>query len=138
MSVCYWICQGIGIRANQLRPFLNTQKCVQLLKEQLPGKEISEDGFDIDAYLYGEPFENLADVFTFCDDTDSLTYGDNGDGESYFYYPPSYPWERTENEPSSIAEVHERVIKAILRLCDMTREQVETLIDDDIYDYGCG
>ncbi len=74
----------------------------------------------------------------FCDDTDSLTYGDNGDGESYFYYPPSYPWERTENEPSSIAEVHERVIKAALRLCDMTREQVETLIDDDIYDYGCG
>lgn len=87
---------------------------------------------------YGEPFENLADVFTFCDDTDSLTYGDNGNGESYFYYPPSYPWERTENEPSSIAEVHERVIKAVLRLCDMTREQVETLIDDDIYDYGCG
>lgn len=114
------------------------EKCIQLLKEQLPGEEISEDGFDIDDYLYGEPFENLADVFTFCDDTDSLTYGDNGDGESYFYYPPSYPWERTENEPSSIAEVHERVIKAILRLCDMTREQVETLIDDDIYDYGCG
>ena len=77
MSMCYWICQGIGIRANQLRPFLNTQKCVQLLKEQLPGIEIS-------------------------------------------------------------AEVHERVIKAVLRLCDMTREQVEALIDDDIYDYGCG
>lgn len=138
MSMSYWICEGVGIRANQLRPFLNPQKCIQLLKEQLPGEEISEDGFDIDDYLYGEPFENLADVFTFCDDTDSLTYGDNGNGESYFYYPPSYPWERTENEPSSIAEVHERVIKAVLRLCDMTREQVETLIDDDIYDYGCG
>lgn len=96
--------------------------------------EVSQNEYE----LHGEPFENLADVFTFCDDTDSLTYGDNGDGESYFYYPPSYPWERTENEPSSIAEVHERVIKAILRLCDMTREQVETLIDDDIYDYGCG
>lgn len=112
MSMSYWICEGVGIRANQLRPFLNPQKCIQLLKEQLPSEEISEDGFDIDDYLYGEPFENLADVFTFCDDTDS--------------------------EPSSIAEVHERVIKAVLRLCDMAREQVETLIDDDIYDYGCG
>lgn len=101
MSMSYWICEGVGVRVNQLRPFLNPQKCIQLLKEQLPGEEISEDGFDIDDYLYGEPFENLADVFTFCDDTDSLTYGDNGDGESYFYYPPSYPWERTENEPSS-------------------------------------
>ena len=91
MSMSYWICEGVGIRANQLRPFLNPQKCIQLLKEQLPSEEISEDGFDIDDYLYGEPFENLADVFTFCDDTDSLTYGDNGNGESYFYYPPSYP-----------------------------------------------
>ena len=53
MSMSYWICEGIGIRTNQLRPFLNTQKCIQLLKEQLPGEEISEDGFDIDDYLYG-------------------------------------------------------------------------------------
>ena len=22
MSMCYWICQGIGIRANQLRPYI--------------------------------------------------------------------------------------------------------------------
>lgn len=65
MSMSYWICEGVGIRVNQLRPFLNPQKCIQLLKEQLPGEEILEDGFDIDDYLYGEPFENLADVFTF-------------------------------------------------------------------------
>ena len=64
MSMSYWICEGVGIRVNQLRPFLNPQKCIQLLKEQLPGEEILEDGFDIDDYLYGEPFENLADVFT--------------------------------------------------------------------------
>lgn len=48
MSMSYWICEGVGIRANQLRPFLNPQKCIQLLKEQLPSEEISEDGFDID------------------------------------------------------------------------------------------
>lgn len=47
MSMSYWICEGVGIRANQLRPFLNPQKCIQLLKEQLPSEEISEDGFDI-------------------------------------------------------------------------------------------
>lgn len=47
MSMSYWICEGVGIRVNQLRPFLNPQKCIQLLKEQLPSEEISEDGFDI-------------------------------------------------------------------------------------------
>lgn len=138
MSSLYWICEGIGIRANELYPFLSTQKCIRLLKERLPNKEISEDGFAIDDYLHSEPFENLADVFTFCDDTNSLTYGDNGEGESYLYYTPSYPWDRTENEPSSIKDVHERIIKAVLRLCDMTRDQVESLIDNDIYDVGGG
>ena len=42
MSMSYWICEGVGVRVNQLRPFLNPQKCIQLLKEQLPGEEISE------------------------------------------------------------------------------------------------
>lgn len=78
MSVSYWMCQGIGIRTNELLPFLSTQKCVQFMKTQLPDEDIQEDKFDIDDYLYGEPFDNLAEMFTVCDDTDSLTYGDRG------------------------------------------------------------
>ena len=58
MSMSYWICEGVGIRANQLRPFLNPQKCIQLLKEQLPSEEISEDGFDIDDYNGWEEYED--------------------------------------------------------------------------------
>lgn len=72
------------------------------------------------------------------DDTNTLTYGDNGDGEYYFYYTPSYPWNRAENEPKSIADVHERIIAAVLRLCDISVEEIEAIIDDDIYDCGCG
>ncbi len=138
MSMSYWMCQGVGVRTNELLPFLSTQKCVQFMKTQLPDEDIQEDKFDIDDYLYGEPFDNLADMFTFCDDTDSLTYGDNGEGEYYFYYTPTYPWERTDNEPTSIEEVHKRIIDAVLCLCDTTAEQVNALIDDDIYDLGCG
>lgn len=138
MSVSYWMCQGVGIRTNELLPFLSTQKCVQFMKTQLPDEDIQEDKFDIDDYLYGEPFDNLAEMFTVCDNTNSLTYDDNGDGEYYFYYMPTYPWERTDNEPTSIEEVHKRIIDAVLCLCNMTAEQVNALIDDDIYDLGCG
>ena len=138
MSTVYWMCEGIGIRTNDLYPFLNERKCINAIKEQLPDEEIDADDFDIDDYFYGEPFQNLGDLLCHVDDTNSLTYGDNGDGEYYFYYTPSYPWDRGENEPSSIAEVHERIISAVLRLCDMSREKIEEIIDDDIYDYGCG
>lgn len=138
MSKVYWMCEGVGIRTNELYPFLNKKKCISIIKKQMPDEEIDEDDFDIDVYFYGEPFENLGDLLCHVDDTGSLTYGDNGEGEYYFYYTPSYPWDRAENEPKSIADVHERIIAAVLRLCDMSREKIETLIDDDIYEYGCG
>lgn len=108
------------------------------MKTQLPDEDIQEDKFDIDDYLYGKPFDNLAEMFTVCGNTNSLTYDDNGDGEYYFYYMPTYPWKRTDNEPTSIEEVHKRIIDAVLCLCNMTAEQVNALIDDDIYDLGCG
>lgn len=38
----------------------------------------------------------------------------------------------------SIAEVHERIIDAVQCICDLSRTQIEDMIDDDIYDYGCG
>ena len=138
MSMSYWICQGIGIRTNELIPFLSMQKCIQFIKVQLPDEDIVEDEFDLDNYLCGNPFDNLGYIFCHCDDTGSLTYDDNGDGESYFYYPPSYPWRRRSNEPENICEVHKRIIDAVLCLCDMRREQIDALIDDDIYDVGCG
>ena len=37
-------------------------------------------------------------------------------------------------ESKTIQEVHEIIIDAVLLVCDMTREQVENLIDDDIYE----
>lgn len=101
MSVSYWMCEGIGIRTNDLYPFLNTEKCIKVIKEQLP------------------------------DD-------DNGDGEHYFYYTRSYPWERRNNEPQSIEEVYERIIAAVIRICDISPDDIRVLVDEDIYDYGCG
>lgn len=138
MSTVYWMCEGIGIRTNELYPFLNKQKCIEVIKKQLPDEEIEEDDFDINEYFFGEPFDNLGDLLCHVDDTNTLTYGDNNEGEYYFYYPPSYPWDRRENEPKSIKEVHERIVAAVLQLCDIDRREIEAIIDDDIYDYGCG
>lgn len=138
MSMCYWMCQGIGIRTNDLYPFLNTAKCIEVIKEQIPDEDIDEESFNIDDFFYGEPFQNLGDLLCHVDVTNTLTYGDNGDGEYFFYYTPSYPWDRVQNEPESIKDVQERIISAVLCLCDMKIEEVESLIDDDIYEYGCG
>lgn len=118
--------------------YLNQTKCVNVLRQQLDVEVQDTDGFDIDDYFYGNPFQHLGDFLCHCDDTNTMTFGDNSDGEYFFYYAPSYPWERKENEPASISEVHERIIDAVLRICDLSRSQIDEMIENDLYDYGCG
>ena len=142
MGVSNWMVEGIGLKANRLYPFLNREKCIAKLIEQLEEElheEILEDkdNFNINDYMRGNPFQNIADLLCHCDDSNRLTYGDDGDGEYYLLYPPTYPWLMQENEPQSIEEVHELLKKAVKCLCDITDEQIEELIDDDLYEYGC-
>lgn len=150
MSMCYWTIEGVGLNVDEVAPYLNKEKIIRFLTEQLCNEpdtvadlnqmltsgDFSE--FDIDDYLYGCPFENLADLLTHCDDTDSITYGDDGEGGYYFYYPPSMPWEMRDTEPKSVREVHDRIIAAVQKIIDLQPEEIDRLIDDDLYVVGCG
>lgn len=146
MSVCYWMIEGIGIDVEKLRPHFNKRKLINLILEQFPNDNETIEWktrrdlkrFDIDDYLDGNPFDNLADLLTYCDDTDTLTLGSDGDGGVYFYYPPSMPWHRRDNEPKSRQEVHKRIIDAVMVVTDLSEAEIEAMIDDDIYVLGCG
>ena len=46
--------------------------------------------------------------------------------------------ERCAFDPTSIDEVHKRIIKAVQKLTDMTSNEIEGLIDDHLYVVGCG
>lgn len=146
MSVSYWMIEGVGIDTDKIEPFLDKEKLVQMLLEQLPDdEELLEisvnkkyDELDVRDFLYGNLFQNLGDLLTHCDDTDSITYGDDGESGSYFYYPPSMPWHRTETEPETLEEVHRRIIKAVQAVTNLSTSKIETMIDDDLYVVGIG
>ena len=146
MSIVFWIIEGIGVDTSRIYPYLNNRKVVNLISEKFPNnKEILKwrnridiNSFDVEDFLGDNLFRNLADLLTFCDDTDTLIHGEDGDGGSFFYYPPSMPWDRTKNEPVTIEEVHKRIVDAIQKVADMSREEIEAVIDDDLYVTGCG
>jgi len=146
MSVSYWMIEGIGIDVEKIEPFIDRKKLCHMLHEQLPSDELLQDIIDRKAYdeldyydfLYGEPFQSLADILTHCDDSNSITYGGDGDGGEYFYYPPSMPWNRAGNEPKTIGEVHSRIIEAVQKITVLTSQEIENMIDDELYVYGCG
>lgn len=145
MSMDYWIVDGIGIDVDKIRPHLNKRKVINLILKHYPDNAYALKWrnhrdltwFDIDDFLYGEPFDNLADVLTYCDDTDTLTYGD-ANGTAYFYYPTSMPWHLGDNEPKTQAEVRKRIIAAVMAITDLTESEIEELLDDNIYAMGCG
>lgn len=164
MSMCYWMIEGIGLCASSLEPHLSKEKVVRFLHKQLPNnEEITElvrtgnfEELDLEGLtcawdrpygtgsvslrdiLYSFFDGRIGDLLAHCDDTDTLTFCDDGDGNEYFYYPPSMPWHRTENEPDSAEEVHRRIIKAVQCLTDLSETEIEKMIDDDLYVCGCG
>jgi len=136
MSVETYIIEGIGVKTKQLRPYLNDENCIAFLKEYDATIVIDEDSFNINDYISGKPFKNLSELLYFCDYSDCLRCDGDGNGEDYLYYPPKYPWQLKENDPRSIEEAHKLLIETIQRICDISREDVEALIDDDLYEVG--
>lgn len=130
MSTCYWMIEGIGILTNRLIPFLDKVKYTELIK-----KEFS---FSLTEEQLLEDLDYVAEALCKCDDTQTLAHSFNEDGENFLFYPKSFSWERRKKEPDCIADVHKNIIDAVLCLCNMTREQVEEMIDDSIYEVGCG
>lgn len=143
MSVCHWIVEGIGIETSKLWDYLSKDKCIAFLEKDC-GCEFTEEEkeqFSIDndfEDIVQETLANTAEAFCNCDKTGFMTFGDNGIGDYYFVYPPKYPWQCKEHEPKSIDEVHKIIRDAVHVLCDISDEEIEKLIDNDIYEYGCG
>ena len=137
MSVCYWMNEGIGIRSSSIWDHLDPVKCAKIVASEID-EEVDPSSFDIDDYMYGNPFENLGDFLCHVDDSGVMTYGDDVESESYFLYTPSFPWERSNNDPESIEDVCRIIINAVKQITNLSDNQIRDLIDKDIYDVGIG
>lgn len=145
MSMCYWMCEGIGVRCDDVYRYLDMNKCLSEIKKLFPDdeslNEYTADTFDENAFddlMYGDFFQCVGDFLSQLDDAGVLSYGDNGDGQSFCYYSPKYPWYVTDNDPKSLQEARDLVKAVIRKVCDIDEESLEKILDDDIYEYGCG
>ena len=146
MSMSYWMIEGIGLHVRDIMPYVNKEKAARFFYEQFPDDYDLADmvalndysSFDMEAFYHDNGFENLADVLCHCDDTSSTVFGDDGDGNVYFYYPPSMPWRRRDSEPQSEQEAVDRIIKAVQKITNMSREEIQAVIDTDLYVAGMG
>jgi hypothetical protein len=102
--------------------------------EALLVDEESIRNFDVSDYLYGSPYDLLSEIFASADDSGWLYY-ESADGAEYLYFRPCYPWQADEYCPKSATEVHKRIIAAVSKFTDMSAEEIEAFIDDDLFDF---
>lgn len=150
MSVSYWVISGVGICAEDVTRALNRKKLVLKLLELLHDEDSQEllqsiiandryEEFDIEGeFLFGNPYDNMAELLVECEGTMSFTYSDDGFSRSYFYLPPTMPWINLESDPKTLEETHRRIIMAVQAITDLSAEEIEDLIDDDLYVVGEG
>lgn len=145
MGTEYWVIKGVGINTERIREYLDKVALANFCYHHLLNDdELYElirhenyDDFDIEEYLHGQPFDNLADLLTYCDDTDTLTYGEDKEGNSYLYYPPSMPWELRKEDPRTLSDAHDIIADAILKVTsELSRGTLIEMIDDDLNELG--
>lgn len=127
MSATYWTIDGYGLDANELKRFINTGKCVSFLQGQLNNPDIKESDFNLDDYLYSSPYDCFAEMLTYLDDTDSLTYCNGCDERSFLYYPATYPWHMSDTDPRSEYEVRERIYNAVSQIFDVDKRTLDDM-----------
>lgn len=150
MSFNYFTIEGIGVTESNIAPFVNPKKVIECIKKLCPSElediENDTNGVDdideleniVDGYICsGGYYKSICEMLVYMNDENFLLFEPSND-EDYLFYPRKYPWEMKKGEPKTLQEVHEIIIDAVLLVCDMTREQVENLIDDDIFEtyYG--
>lgn len=146
MSLSYWMIEGIGLCTNDIEQHLDDKKVVRCISEahpddlELKSMLLRDDysNFDIHDYIENGLFDNVGDLLCFCDQTDSLTFCDDGEGNVYFYYPPSMPWERSVSDPKSEEEVIQRIISAVKGLTNLQDHEIREMIDRELYVVGIG
>lgn len=146
MSLSYWMIEGIVLCTNDIEPHLDDKKVVRCISEahpddlELKSMLLRDDysNFDVHDYIDNGLFNNVGDLLCFCDQTDSLTFCDDGEGNVYFYYPPSMPWERSVSDPKSEEEVIQRIISAVKGLTDLQDYEIREMIDRELYVVGAG
>ena len=129
MSYDYWAIYGYGISMNNI-PLVNVEKVNNLVKKINPNIAFEDDfnAFDDDTFC-GNPYTSFAEFLADLDETDTLSWESDGQGEDYLLYTPKMPWSLKDNEPESYDEIDKRIINCVKLISDAEEDDVKANID---------
>ena len=136
MSKTYWLNEGIGIDCSKLVPYLSREKVIKFLRELNPeyAEHLKEDVTDHELQeRIDEDFDGRCEGLAAAGESGIVGWADGGEGgssEGYLLYPPKYPWNLTEDDPKTEEEARELIKKTVRRVCEISEERLDLLIDN--------
>lgn len=127
-----WVNQGIGVDCEEIVPYLSIEKVRAILTNNYPDDfsdvntgEMAREAI-IDLYRGG-----IAEMLADLDENNLVTWGtDSGRTDGFLLYPPSYPWEQTENDPKSQEEARELIKRLVRQVCDISEVILDNLVQE--------
>jgi len=136
MSVSYWGIVGYGVCIDNLYKYLDHEKINKIVRKLNLHYTFDDDVLEDDTFE-GAVYDCFAEFLCDLDDDNIFNWDDDGNGRSFFLYMPSYPWQRKENEPQTLNQVRDRMVKLLKIVCDASSEDLYNTLGY-ISDWGCG
>lgn len=128
MSMVHWSIVGYGLSLNNIHKYINPDKIKSKLATLNVEYDDEEEVLESDIFC-GDPYYYIAEFLCDLDETNTLSFDTNGDGNEYLFYPRIYPWSAHENEAETEAEAADRIAKVICQVYDMVPEDVYEKLD---------
>lgn len=143
-----WMIYGIGIETQPVEDNLNAEKLKAELRK-IPEfadalgvigdvQHYNSDEEWVSAVFAELQIDSAAELLSRLDRTQTLTYSSDGNGNNYLFYPPSFPWQRVENEPETAEQVIENITKLICSVTNLAAEKIAPMIDEELQVECCG
>ena len=128
MSMDYWPIIGYGVNLDKIYKYLNKEKVQKLIQDLNPNEIIDDDVFEDDTF-YGGLYTSFAEFLCELDDSHIFSYDDDGNNIEYFLYPPRYSWMKRKNDPKTVAECDDMIVKVLKKVYDISDEELKTHIE---------
>lgn len=128
MSMAYWGIVGYGVKLDDIHQYLDQEKVKRLIREINPNEKFTDDIFDDDTFV-GGAYSNFAQFLCDFDDKNIMSFDDNGENVQYLLYKPPYPWIATPEEPKTVKELDDHIVKILQNVYNASADELKEHID---------
>lgn len=134
LNTCIY--RAIGLEVSSFSSFVDEGKVKKLFDEKGLTEDVTGGDYNYENCLKLFRAESFAELLYNLDETDCLSYRTYREDEQYLFYEPTFPWERKEEEPETLEDAQEMIIRMIQKVTNVSADQILSMINYELFVEG--